>query len=132
VALLPNQEFSSLFAYLAGKQATPMQTKRYAEGVEKLQLFLSEKEQAIVAYLLQNPSKIAVIDTGIALFHKNSNLHQRIWLIAALAECSQENIALFLNKKQFFLPLFHLFLMGTKAICLAFCAFILFTYKQWK
>lgn len=127
------QEFSRLFAYLANKPPTLLQIQSYVEGIKKLQLHITEKkEKEIVAYLRNNPSMIAVIDTGISLYYKNSILHKRILLVAALAECDKRNSCLFLNKKQLLFPLFHLFFIGIQAVFLAIFAFILFQYKQWK
>ncbi len=106
--------------------------KQYQKGVETLHLNLSKNENDILDFLIKNPKTIQIIDCGLAIFKKQSNLRKRFVLAAAIAEATTHSTDFYFNNENKKLPFLKFLYVGIKATIVMFMAFILFKIKAWK
>lgn len=130
--MIKKDEISTIFLYLTGLQPDNRQVTLYTRGVNHLQLHLNQIEQTILDWCLKHPGTIRVVDNGLALFMKNSNLRNRLLLATAIIECDQINRHRFLNEVPVRLSGLKFIFAAGQSACLMVTAFILFKWKGWK
>jgi hypothetical protein len=105
---------------------------KYNDGVDCLNLKLDATETDIVNYIDKHPKWFTVINAGVAIFKRDSNLHKRFVLLASLIESNPNGFDKTLNRQRISFALLKLGWLGIKTVSNMSCAYILFKIKGWK
>lgn len=126
------KEGNIIFKSLLQSDDFDIYINKYNIGVSCLNLKLDTTEIDIVTYLDKYPKLFSIINTGIALFKKDSNLHKRFVLAASLVESTPKGLHKTLNQQKATFAFINFGYVGIKALFNITCAHILFTINEWK
>ena len=130
--MLIEPEFNLIFNYLNENSVTNFNKEKYQKGIEVLSLELSDLDHKILNFVLKNNWSIGIVDCGLSLFLKNSNLKKRFLLATAIVESSTATFDNFLNSERIKFAKIKLIFVGITLTFTIVLAIILFRLKQWK
>jgi hypothetical protein len=130
--LLIENEFELIFSYLNVKSLTVANKEKYQKGVEILSLQLNVLDSKILNFILKKNRSIQIVDCGLSLFLRDSNLKKRFLLASSIVESSPESFDDFLNSERIKFAKIKLIYVGISTVFTMVLAIILFRFKHWK
>jgi hypothetical protein len=93
---------------------------------------MNDLDSKILNFIEKNNWSIRIVDCGLSLFLKNSNLKKRFLLATAIIESTPESFGAFLNSERIKFAKIKLVFVGISSAVTIVLAIILFRLKQWK
>ena len=121
-------EASILAEYLLGKASTEQETLLYNNAMEELHIFLTEEEQKIWDYMMNNHWSIPTIDGALALTEPNGTIRRKIFIMLAILEASPADNERFLPRRFNPLYIFKILFSGIRAVIRAIIGLILLKF----
>lgn len=106
--------------------------KAFEQSLKKLDINFNKLDVEIANYIFKKPNKINVVDSGLSLFRKESELRKFFLLINALIECDVKNNIRYMNDSYAHFVFFNLFTNFIIASFNSINAIILFKIKGWR
>lgn len=124
-------EAKILFSYLFNGCIPINWIELYDKGIIDLGLVLNEKELKVLNWTLRHPKLIRIVDIGLTVYMKDSNLRKRFLLASAILECNQISFVKFYNTKTDGFAFFKLIGLGFVTSFYLLSSVLLFKFKAW-
>ena len=95
--------------YLIGQKPDELSIGLYERAMTKMSWSTNRKEEKLLRFVLKNNWSLGMIDSGLALFRKNSVIRTKIFILFAILEASPLYSDKFLPRKR---SSFYLFTTG--------------------
>ncbi len=105
--------------YLLGVTVQDSEKNTYADAMQKLNIQLSNYEQALWNSMIKSKSKMACIDAALALKEPNNNARRKLFTMLAIIEASPNYTSYFLSRNFSFFYIVKIGLVGMRAVCRA-------------
>jgi hypothetical protein len=125
-------ESQLFFGYFCQRKDIYNFENQYNKGIQILKLKLNNQDNDILNFVIKHPKTIKIIDCGLAIFKKQSNLRKRFVLAAAISEATTSSVSFYLNVRTQKYPFFTFLFIGFSTVSTIFLAFLLFKIKSWK
>ena len=88
-----------LGTYVLGRTPNRKSMMLYEEAMRELHLALDTKEENLMRFMMEHQSAVQWIDSGLALFKKQSSVRKRILVMSAILETQPEYADLFFPER---------------------------------
>ena len=106
--------------YLIGQKPDSFSVELYERAMNKMNLNSDRKEEKLLRFVLKNEWSLGMIDSGLALFKRNSVIRTKIFILFSILEASPLYSDKFLPRKRsplyFFVNCWALFRGMIKAL----------------
>jgi len=98
--------------YLLGNIPNQKSVILYVDAMNKLKISLDKKEEKLLQFMLRNPNSVKWIDSGLAMFRKESPIRKKLLVMSAILETIPEYANLFFPKRT---SIIYVFWVGFRA-----------------
>ena len=85
--------------YLLGEIPNQKCILLYENAMNKLNISLNKNEEKLLRFIIRNPNSVKWIDSGLAMFRKESAIRKRLLVMNAILETIPEYADLFFSKR---------------------------------
>jgi hypothetical protein len=112
-----HQQEAELFGYyLVSRRPDELSVSLYEHAMRKQTISLNEKDRRVLRFVMKHKWSLGLVDAGLCMFHKNSGVRKKMFLMLSILETSPLYSGQFLPERRS--PLYALLILwvGTRAV----------------
>lgn len=121
----PEKEAEIFCRYLIGRPADELTIRLYIKAIEIVPYPLSQSDEKIISFALNNTWSIRMLDAAAALLQPHGELRRRLYYLLSILECNPKHCDLFLTKDRNPFYLIVILLKGIRSVISALVGIVL-------